>query len=77
MNTIGIFHGCMVWIENSVTRIIVRHHPASLVMPNNDPSDVFFYPHHTPMIDTFSCKTFDLPRLIFKVELDLKYHVFL
>ena len=33
------------------------------------PSDRFFYPHHTPMIDTFSCIPFDLPHLIFEVEL--------
>ena len=36
------------------------------------PSDRIFYPHHTPMIDTFSCIPFDLPHLIFKVELDIK-----
>ena len=34
--------------------------------------DGFFYPHHTPMIDTFSCIPFDLPHLIFKVELTMK-----
>ena len=30
---ISIFHGCMVWIEKSVTRVT----DASLVMPNSDP----------------------------------------
>ena len=35
------------------------------------PSDRFFYPHHTPMIDTFSCIPFDLPHFIFKVKFAL------
>ena len=35
-------------------------------------SDGFFYPHHTPMKDTFSCIHFDLPHLIFKEELAIK-----
>ena len=34
---ISIFHGCMVWIEKSVTRVTDWHHEASLVMPNSDP----------------------------------------
>ena len=34
---ISIFHECMVWIENSVTRVTDRHHEACRVMPNNDP----------------------------------------
>ena len=29
--------------------ITVRHHPASLMMPNNDIRDGLFYPHLTPM----------------------------
>ena len=33
----------------------------------------FFYPHHTPIIDPFSCIPFDLPHLIFKVESAIKY----
>ena len=36
------------------------------------PSDDSFYPHHTPMIATFSCMPFDLPHLIFKVVLAIK-----
>ena len=51
---ISILHGCMVWMEKSIT------------------SDRFFYPHHTPMIDTFSCIPFDLPHLTFKEELGIK-----
>ena len=34
---IGIFHGCVVWIEKSVTRVTDRHHEACRVMPNSDP----------------------------------------
>ena len=52
--------------------ITVRHHEASLVMPISDPRDRFFYPHHTYMIDTFSCIPFDSPHLIFKEELAIK-----
>ena len=42
----SICHGCMVWIEKSVTR---DHCLASL----GDPRERFFYPHHTPMKDTY------------------------
>ena len=37
--TIRIFTGCEVRIENSVTRVTVRHHEAflNLVMPNSYP----------------------------------------
>ena len=34
--------------------ITVRHHSASLVMPNSDPRERFFYPQHTPMKDTYT-----------------------
>ena len=34
---ISIFHGCMVWIEEPVTRVTDRHHEACRVMPNSDP----------------------------------------
>ena len=34
---ITIFHGCMVRIERSVTRVTDRHHEACRVMPNSDP----------------------------------------
>ena len=40
-------------IENLSLGITVRHHSASLVMPISDPRDRFFYPHHTPMKDTY------------------------
>ena len=58
----------MMWIEISVTRVTDWHHEACQMMS----SDTFFYPHHTPMIDTFSWIPFDLPNLIFKVELAIK-----
>ena len=35
--TRDIFHGCMAWIEKSVTRVTDRHHEACRVMPNSDP----------------------------------------
>ena len=33
----SIYHGYMVWIEKSVTRVTDRHHEACRVMPNSDP----------------------------------------
>ena len=35
--TISIFHGCMMWIEKSVTRVTDRHREACRVKPNSDP----------------------------------------
>ena len=35
MQVIRIFNGCEVQIENSVTRVTVRHHGAWQVMPNS------------------------------------------
>ena len=61
-----------MWIEKSVRRVTDRHHKACRVMPNSVPSDGFFYLPHTTMIDSFSCIPFDLPHLIFKVELAKK-----
>ena len=37
LDIISIFHGCMVWIENSVTRVTDRQHEACRVMPSSDP----------------------------------------
>ena len=53
----------MVWIEKSITRVTDRlaEWCRTVIL-----SDRFFYPHHTPMIDTLSCIPFDLPHLIFK-----------
>ena len=67
---ISIFHG--VWcIEKFVTRVTDRHHischeghwSASRGLPRDAEQwsrvTDFFYPHHTPMIDTFWFTTFD------------------
>ena len=35
----GVFNGCEVLIENSITRVTVRLHEACRVMPNSYPSD--------------------------------------
>ena len=37
LSIISIFHGCVVWIEKSVTRVTDRHHEACRMMPNSDP----------------------------------------
>ena len=55
---ISIFHGCMVWIEKSVTRVTDRHHEACRLMTNSDPELQIFlstsYIHDNP----FSCIPF-------------------
>ena len=47
----GIYHSCSVCTgqKNLSLCITVRHHSASLVIPNSDPWDRFFYPHQTAM----------------------------
>ena len=45
--------GCEDRIENLSGRITVCHHSASLVMPNGDPWDGFFYLTLTLMIDAY------------------------
>ena len=52
---IGIFNGCEVWIENSVTRVTVQHHEAC---PTVIPSDGIFNSHRTAIIYSFSCILF-------------------
>ena len=49
-----IHNGCSVQIENSVTRVIVRHHSASLVMPNGYPRDGIFSQHQTTIKDSYN-----------------------
>ena len=61
---ISIFHGCMVWIEKSVTRVTDRHHEACRVMPNSDPEWQIFlstpYTHDRYFfLHTFWFTTFD------------------
>ena len=55
--TIRIFNGCEVLIENSVTRMTVRHHEACRVMPNSYPSDGIFSLHLTAIMDLFFLHT--------------------
>ena len=64
---ISIFHGCMVWIEKSVTRLTDRHHEACRVMPNSDPEWQIFlstpYTHDRYFfLHTFWFTTFDFQR---------------
>ena len=61
---ISIFHGCMVWIEKSVTRVNDRYHEACRVMPNSDPEWQIFvstpYTHDRYFfLYTFWLTTFD------------------
>ena len=85
---ISIFHGCMVWIENSVTRVTDWHHEACRdVLITVISSDGFFLstsytppppPHPPPpMKDTFSCIPFDLQHLIFKAKFAIQLYVYL
>ena len=69
----------MVWIENSVTRVTDQHHEACRdVLITVISSDGFFLStSYSPPKDTFSCILFDLPHLIFKVELTIKQYVYL
>ena len=48
---IRIFNGCAVQIENSVTRVTVRHHSARTIIP----SEGIFNSHRTAIMDSFSC----------------------
>ena len=43
-----------VGYKNPSLEITVCHHSASLVMPNGDPQDGFFYPTLTVMIDSYN-----------------------
>ena len=51
LTTIRIFNGCEVLIENSVSRVTVRHHEAY-------PSDGIFNLHRRTIMDSFSCILF-------------------
>ena len=55
-------------IDKSLTRVTYRHHETCRVMPNSEPEWRFLYPHHMPMIDSFSCILFDVPQLTFKLN---------
>ena len=65
--TLRILNGCSVQIENSVTRVTVRHHTAI-------PSDGIFSSHRTTSIDSFSCT---LPStIVFKLGYALFYQFY-
>ena len=49
-----IHNGSLVQIENSVTRVTVRHHSASLVKPNSYPRDGIFNQHLTAIKDSYN-----------------------
>ena len=51
-----IHNGSSVQIENSVTRATVRHHSASVVMPNSYPCDGIFNQHLTTIKDSYVTK---------------------
>ena len=48
-----IYNGPSVQIENSVTQVTVRHHSASLVMPNSYHRDGIFNQHLTTIKDSY------------------------
>ena len=48
-----IHNGYSVQLENSVTRVTVRHHSASLVMLNSYPRDGIFNQHLTTIKDSY------------------------
>ena len=64
-----IFDGCEVLTENSVTRVTVLHHSASLVTPSSYPSDGIFNLHQRTIMDSFSC-------ILFLRQLHLEYVLF-
>ena len=50
-------NGFSVQIENSSTRVTVRHHSASLGMPNSYPRDGIFNQHLTTIKDSDNLET--------------------
>ena len=71
VNNLRIFHGCEVRIEKSVQESLFGIKWCQTVIPR----DGFFYPHHTTMIDSFSCIPFDLQRLILTKESKLTKYI--
>ena len=49
-----IHYGSSVQIENSITRVTVRHHSTSLAMPNSYPRDGIFNQHLTTIKDSYN-----------------------
>ena len=56
--------------KNLSLRITICHHSASLVMPNGDPRDIFFYSTITLMIDSYILPVMPSCLLLF---LDIAY----
>ena len=71
-----IFNSCEVQIENSVTRVTVRHLEACRVMPNSYPSDGIFNLHRKTIMDSFSCIHF-LRKLYFNVRMHYYINIML
>ena len=63
-NSTRIFNGCVLQIENSVTRVTVLASGCRTVMP----SDGIFNSHRTTVIDYFSC-------ILFRRRLDMRYFI--
>ena len=72
---IRIFNGCEVLIENSVTRVTVRHHEACRVMPNSYSSDEIFSLHWRTIMDYCSC-ILDLGQLHLDLNMCCFYQVY-
>ena len=59
-----LHYSCDGRIEKSVPQDHLCYHSASLVMPNGDPQDGFFYPTHTLMIDSY----IPFPKTMFRLQ---------
>ena len=65
----GIYHDCLLWIEKSVPRDHCWHHSASLVMPNSDHRDIFFFSHQSwkiLIIYNLSCVCQDVTQMCYQ-----------
>ena len=72
---IRIFNGCESLIENSVTRVTIRHHEACRVMPNSYPNDGIINLHRRTIMDFIFLHT--LPSTIaFRLEYVLFYQFY-
>ena len=72
---IRIYDDCEVLIENSVMRVNVRHHSASLLMPSSYPSDRIFNLHRRTIMDSFFLHTLHLT-IAFRHEYVLFYQFY-
>ena len=50
--------------KESIIRVRVRYNNPSLVMPNGDPQDRFFYPTLILMIDSYKLSTQDMKMIL-------------